>query len=77
MRESDQSVPGLIQAVSASFVEMTLDDPRATRIGFIEAWNSEALMRLRVQTLHGCATAPPEPPPGALSPGRRICRGLA
>jgi len=57
MRESDQSVPGLIQALSTSFVEMTLDDPRATRIGFVEAWNSEALMRRRVQTLHGCATA--------------------
>jgi AcrR family transcriptional regulator len=55
MAVSDRSVRGLIEALSSAFVEMTLDDPRATRVGFIEAWNSEPVMRRRVQTLHSCA----------------------
>jgi AcrR family transcriptional regulator len=52
---SDGTIPATVAALGEAFVEMTLDDPKAMRIGFIEAWGSEALMRRRVQTLHDCA----------------------
>ncbi|MBJ8348866.1 TetR/AcrR family transcriptional regulator [Antrihabitans sp. YC2-6] len=52
---TDGSLAATIEACARAFVEVTLDDPHAMRIGFVEAWNSEALMRRRVQTLHSCA----------------------
>jgi AcrR family transcriptional regulator len=54
--KTDGSIAGSVNALAIAFVEMTLDDPRAMTIGFKEAWNSEALMRRRVTTLHGYAT---------------------
>lgn len=52
---SDGTIASTVAALGSSFVEMTLADEKAMRVGFVEAWASEALMRRRVQTLHGCA----------------------
>lgn len=53
--DSDGTVAATIEALGTAFVAMTVDDPLAVRVGFVEAWGSEALMRRRVQTLHDCA----------------------
>ncbi|MFX0575899.1 TetR/AcrR family transcriptional regulator [Nocardia nepalensis] len=55
LESADGSLRTLLEGLGSAFIEMTVDEPRAMRIGFIEAWNSEALMRHRVQTLHNCA----------------------
>lgn len=53
--DTDGSVASAVEACGRAFVEVALDDPNALRIGFVEGWNSEALMRHRLQTLHSCA----------------------
>lgn len=53
--DSDGTIGATIEALGTAFVAMTVDDPLAVRVGFVEAWGSEALMRRRVQTLHDCA----------------------
>lgn len=52
---SDGTITSTVAALGAGFVEVTLEDEKAMRVGFMEAWASEALMRRRVETLHGCA----------------------
>jgi AcrR family transcriptional regulator len=52
---TDGSVAAAVSAFGTTFVTSALDDPRATRIGFIEAWGNETLMRRRVETLHNGA----------------------
>jgi len=52
---SDGTITSTVTALGTSFVEMTLEDEKAMRIGFVEAWASESLMRRRVDTLHSCA----------------------
>ncbi|CAM3606893.1 TetR/AcrR family transcriptional regulator [Smaragdicoccus niigatensis] len=48
------TIESAVRAVGETFVVMSRDE-RAMRIGFIEAWGSEAVMRRRVAYLHGSA----------------------
>lgn len=52
---SDHSIEGIVHALSDVLFQAMVDDPRALRVGFLESWSSEALMRRRVETLHACA----------------------
>lgn len=51
MTSSDGTLHGVVDALARTFMA-TLDDVAATRICFVAAWGSEALMRRRAQTLH-------------------------
>jgi AcrR family transcriptional regulator len=44
------------RAAIAAFVELMTDDPRKSRVAFVEAMGSEALMRRRFETLDAFAT---------------------
>lgn len=52
---SDGTVRGCVAGLLDAFLGMAIEDPRAMRIGYTEAWGSEVLMRRRVESLHECA----------------------